>query len=133
MDRSPSKKAWRDVQEQQLPLLHVSFPTLWERAYFFERNHTITESLEHAYQLSINNIVPGTFLRPCDPHNLKLLLLSLSSSLPQQPSQSGSGGGDATPTEGATAPKAACTTQQDALKASTRNYVINSDRLASSS
>ena len=37
-----------------------------------ERNHTITESLEHAYQLSINNIVPGTFLRPCDPNNLKL-------------------------------------------------------------
>ena len=53
--RSPmvlTKKSWRDAQEEQLAVLHVSFQTLWERGYFFDRTATITVSLEHSYQLS---------------------------------------------------------------------------------
>ena len=51
-----TKKSWRDAQEEQLAVLHVSFQTLWERGYFFDRTATITVSLEHSYQLSIDNV-----------------------------------------------------------------------------
>ena len=66
------KKQWRTLLKPQLPLLHGSFLTMWERAFFFERSTTITVTTEHAYQMSIDNITIGTFEEPCDPHSLKL-------------------------------------------------------------
>ena len=67
-----SKKQWRTLQKAQLPLLHNSFPTMWERAFFFQRATTITVSTEQAFQMSIDNIQIGTFEEPCDPYHLIL-------------------------------------------------------------
>ena len=67
-----SKKHWRTMQKAQLPLLHNSFPTMWERGFFFQRATTITVSIEQAFQMSIDNIQIGTFEQPCDPYNLTL-------------------------------------------------------------
>ena len=66
------KKRWRTLLKPQLPLLHGSFPTMWERAFLFERSTIITVTTEHAYQMSIDNISICMFEEPCNPHSLKL-------------------------------------------------------------